>query len=260
MQSSSIFGGHLDLAFVLLYMFWIFFAGLIYYLHRENKREGYPLVPDSGGRAKVVVGFPEPPPAKTYRLLDGSSVTVKGGRPDNRPIAAKPVAPWPGAPLVPTGNPMRDGVGPAAYAERRDVPDAMASGAPRLAPLRIATQFYPESRDPDPRGMKVIGADGKAGGTVRDLWVDKAEYILRYLEVEVPLDQGNRRVLLPIGFAVIDGRRGQVEVDAIMSDQFRDVPGTRNPDQVTLLEEDKIAGYYGGGTLYADWRRQEPLF
>jgi photosynthetic reaction center H subunit len=28
---------------------------------------------------------------------------------------------------------------------------------------------------------------------------------------------------------------------------------------VTLLEEDKIMGYYGGGTLYADRRRQEPL-
>jgi photosynthetic reaction center H subunit len=29
---------------------------------------------------------------------------------------------------------------------------------------------------------------------------------------------------------------------------------------VTLLEEDKIMGYYGGGTLYASKSRAEPLF
>jgi photosynthetic reaction center H subunit len=28
---------------------------------------------------------------------------------------------------------------------------------------------------------------------------------------------------------------------------------------VTLLEEDKISGYYGGGTLYADPSRSEPI-
>jgi photosynthetic reaction center H subunit len=29
--------------------------------------------------------------------------------------------------------------------------------------------------------------------------------------------------------------------------------------QVTLLEEDRIAGYFGGGTLYATPARSEPL-
>jgi poly-D-alanine transfer protein DltD len=27
-----------------LYAFWLFFFALVWYLHRENKREGYPLV------------------------------------------------------------------------------------------------------------------------------------------------------------------------------------------------------------------------
>ena len=39
---------------VVLYAFWIFFAGLILYLRREDKREGYPLESDRGrprGRA-----------------------------------------------------------------------------------------------------------------------------------------------------------------------------------------------------------------
>ena len=43
------------------------------------------------------------------------------------------------------------------------------------------------------------------------------------------------------------------------STQFAQVPGTRNPDAVTLLEEDKIMAYYGGGVLYATAARQEPL-
>ena len=37
----------------------------------------------------------------------------------------------------------------------------------------------------------------------------------------------------------------------ILGRQFADVPGIEQPDQVTKLEEDRIVGYYGGGTLYA---------
>jgi photosynthetic reaction center H subunit len=51
----------------------------------------------------------------------------------------------------------------------------------------------------------------------------------------------------------------QITVRAITAAQFADVPGLRNPEQVTLLEEDKIMGYYGGGTLYATPGRGEPL-
>jgi len=38
----------LDVAQLVLYAFWIFFAGLTYYLVRENHREGYPMDHDSG--------------------------------------------------------------------------------------------------------------------------------------------------------------------------------------------------------------------
>ena len=37
---------YIDVAQIVLYLFWIFFAGLIYYLVRESHREGYPM--DSG--------------------------------------------------------------------------------------------------------------------------------------------------------------------------------------------------------------------
>jgi len=37
------------------------------------------------------------------------------------------------------------------------------------------------------------------------------------------------------------------------------VPATRAPDSITLLEEEKICAYFGGGLLYATPSRQEPL-
>jgi photosynthetic reaction center H subunit len=36
------------------------------------------------------------------------------------------------------------------------------------------------------------------------------------------------------------------------------VPGLRNPDQVTLREEDRLSAYYGAGTLYAEPSRLGP--
>ena len=41
MQTS--FTSYIDVAQVVLYGFWIFFAALIFYLRTEDKREGYPL-------------------------------------------------------------------------------------------------------------------------------------------------------------------------------------------------------------------------
>jgi photosynthetic reaction center H subunit len=43
LATGAITAQYIDVAQLVLYCFWIFFAGLIYYLHRENKREGYPL-------------------------------------------------------------------------------------------------------------------------------------------------------------------------------------------------------------------------
>jgi photosynthetic reaction center H subunit len=249
---------YIDVAQLVLYAFWIFFAGLIYYLHRENKREGYPLESDRSDRAPrvPVVGFPELPQPKTYRLAHGGEFSAPSGKADTRPIKATPAAGFPGAPLVPTGNPMLDGVGPAAYAQRADVPDLTFEGEPKIVPLRVASDHWLESRDPDPRGKPVIGADGEVGGVVRDVWIDRSEVLVRYLEVEAAVPGGTRRVLLPVNFARIG--RDAVRVKSILGAQFAQVPQLRQPDQVTLLEEDRICAYYAGGTLYAEPRRQEP--
>ena len=67
---------YVDVAQVVLYAFWIFLAGIIVYLHREDKREGYPLQGKGTkpGTTITVQGFPVVPPAKTFLLADGSSV------------------------------------------------------------------------------------------------------------------------------------------------------------------------------------------
>lgn len=249
---------YLDVAQVTLYVFWIFFACLIIYLRREDKREGYPMDSDALGGG-VAHGFPRMPDPKQYLMPDGHIVTLPNRHNDRRDVALAPVAKWPGAPLAPTGNPMLDGVGPGSWANRADVPELNVDGVPIIVPLRITRGTTLEPRDPDPRGMRVLGADSETGGVVTDVWVDRAEALIRYIEVEVTTTAGPRRVLLPMPFAVIDGRRRLVFVDAILGSQFADVPATASPDQVTKLEEDKISGYYGAGTLYATPARQEPL-
>jgi photosynthetic reaction center H subunit len=251
-------GAYMDLAQVTLYVFWIFFACLIFYLRREDKREGYPLDSDARGGG-VVHGFPRMPAPKRYLLRDGHVATLPNHKNDRRDVALAPVAPWPGAPLGPTGNPMLDGVGPGSWADREDVPELTMEDIPCIVPMRLAEGTYLESRDPDPRGMKVMGADSDVGGVVTDVWVDRAEALIRYLEVEVTTPTGTKRVLLPVPFAKIDGSRRRVWVDAILGSQFADVPVTKSLDQVTKLEEDRIVGYYGAGTLYATPSRQEPF-
>jgi photosynthetic reaction center H subunit len=256
---TTAFTSYIDLAQVVLYLFIAFFLGLVYYLHRENKREGYPLENERSG-AITVQGFPRVPAPKTYRMADGSTVQAPRANPhDDRPVNAKPAAYFPGAPLVPVGDPMTAGVGPGAYAARADVPDVTVTGAPKLVPLRAASGFYVDPEDPNPVGMTVVGADGETGGVVRDVWVDQAEYLIRYYEVETGEKGKKRNVLLPATLARVIGDKGQVLVKSILGSQFAAVPGQRKPDVVTRLEEEKIFGYYGAGTLYATPQRAESL-
>lgn len=266
---------YMDVPQIALYAFWIFFAGLIFYLRREDRREGYPLErdpADRSGRPATEV-LPLIPGPKTFLLAHGGTAT--SGRGDRREPAAERLAAWPGAPFQPAGDPMRACVGPGSYAERADVPELTFDGEPNIVPLRVATDMSVAEGDPDPRGMEVVAADRRVAGVVRDLWVDRAEPQVRYLEVELttaaavaPADATatnpappapGGQVLLPIYFSRIRADKRRVDVGSILAAQFAGVPRLKNPDQVTKLEEDKITAYYAAGKLYAEPRRSEPL-
>jgi photosynthetic reaction center H subunit len=250
MQTGAI-TGYIDVAQLVLYAFWIFFAGLIIYLHRENKREGYPLESDRS-RSIAVQGYPAVPEPKTFKLANGDTVQAPNARRDNQPPLHEGV--WRGAPLEPTGDPLLAGVGPGSWADRADVADMTYEGLPKIVPLRAAPGFGVAHQDVDPRGLPVLGDDGVEGGKVVDLWVDRSEMLFRYLELEIA---GGKRVLLPMNFARVQQRR--VLVKSILGHQFVNVPATKAAEQVTLLEEEKVMAYYGAGTLYATPSRQEPL-
>ena len=249
---------YIDVAQLTLWAFWFFFFGLVIYIRREDKREGYPVETlRTGGIVTTMEGVPPMPKPKTFTLPHNGGEVVKPS-PD-RPqyeIKAKPIAPFPGAPLEPIGDPMLAGVGPGAYAVRSNKPDLTHAGEPRIVPMRVAKHFKVVDRDPDPRGMAVVGADGEVGGTVTEIWVDRGEPQIRYLELET---KSKKRVLVPIAMALVQGKKKQVQVVAINGGQFANAPTLASYDQITLAEEDKVCAYYGAGTLYATPERAEPF-
>jgi photosynthetic reaction center H subunit len=252
MQTGAI-TGYIDVAQVALYTFWLFFAGLIYYLRREDKREGYPLVGENG----LVQGFPQAPPPKTFLLANGGTVTAPRVEAPQPSFSAEPVAAWPGAPMQPLGNPLLAAVGPGASALRSDSPDLMWGGSElRVVPLRVATDHFLDEESPDPRRMMAVGADGVVAGVVSDAWVDRAEAVIRYLEVALT---GGGSVLVPMPLIRVNDTAGTIAVKSIMGAQFADAPRLASPDQVTLREEDRIAAYFASGNLFADPIRMEPL-
>ena len=255
--------GNLDIAQISIYAFWVFFALLIWYLRQEDRREGYPLESDVSGEYSKDPWLFLPRPKSFHLPHDRGVVKVPDLSRDTREIAAKRMYAYPGAPLIPTGDPLLDGVGPGAWAERSDYPDLTSDGKPRIVPMRVEPDFYVVEDDLDPRGLPVAGADGAIGGKVKDIWVDRSEQLIRYLEVETQGEGGavGRSVLLPMTFCVLRRARNRNHfyVDAVLGAHFAKAPGLANPDQVTRLEEEKIVGFYGAGTLYATPRRQEAM-
>jgi photosynthetic reaction center H subunit len=128
--------------------------------------------------------------------------------------------------------------------------------AVKIAPLRAAEGFSIDPRDPDPRGMAVVGADGVVAGAISDVWVDRGEFLIRYLEVALAGEP--KQVLIPMPMATIDKSKKVVRVRAILGSQFALAPTLENPNQITFDEEDRVAAFFGGGLLYATAARSEP--
>ncbi|MEL7739608.1 photosynthetic reaction center subunit H [Citromicrobium bathyomarinum] len=248
--------GSIDIAELVFLAFVLFFIGLIFYLRREDRREGYPLEDESTGLVESPGGALSRAPTKTFVLPHGrGTVTAPTGGRDSFDVAAVRSFAASGAPYIPTGNPLIDGLGPAAWANRKDLPDLAADGRPRIVPLSLDAHIAIAARDPNPIGMSVIGADGKVAGTVSEVWIDRAEHVIRYLTVELGM---GRTVLAPMAMALVRGRQGRIVIDALTADQFAGAPVPAAPDQITFYEEERIVAYFGGGYLYATPERQEP--
>ncbi len=249
--------GGLDIAELTFFAFFLFFLGLVWYLRGEDRREGYPVEDDLTGAAH---GGTEPlffKPPKTFKLPHGLGeiTTPTANARDELPTNVLPRH-WAGEPLDVVGDKLTSGVGPASIAQRADRPDLDMHGQPRIVPTRlVAHPVTVHANDVDPRGLPVYGLDGVAAGTVKELWMDRAESCLRYLEVDLAGGAGS--ILMPITMSEVS-RRG-VMTDAITGAQFAGVPRTKSMDQVTLLEEEKITAYFGAGYLWATPERAEPL-
>ena len=245
----------IDVALLVFYAFVLFFIGLIFYLRREDRREGYPLEDDLGGRIHSPGGPLSTASPKTFRLPHGHgtvSTPTKGREPVD--IAARKTERFNGAPLVPTGNPLVDGIGPAAWADRAKRPDVDMDGHPRIVPLSTDSAFFVARGDPDLVGWPVIGCDGAVAGNVTDLWIDKADRLVRYIEMTA----GAGKILAPMMMATVDRRRRRVVIDALTAAQFPGAPAANATGAITLYEEERVQAYFGGGYLYATPARQEP--
>jgi len=162
-----------------------------------------------------------------------------------------------GAAFEPTGDPMKDGVGAASYAhDRADRCDLTLAGEPKIQPMSVLPDFHVDHNDPDPREMRVMSADDEDMGGCVDIWVDRSEPQIRYYEMELA---DGRRKLIPFGYARIRKGRMEIRIEALNAHNFADIPEPKAKDRVTLLEEDKLFGYYAGGYRYADPSRNEPL-
>ncbi len=246
----------IDVALLVFWAFVLFFICLVFYLRREDRREGYPLEDEATGRLDTYGGVMHTASTKSFLLPFGHGIVTaptKGREPVD--IAARRTERFAGAPYVPTGDPLVDGIGPAAWANRAKRPDLDMDGHPRIIPLSGAAGFGIAAQDSDLTGWPVIGADGATAGTVSDLWIDTADRLVRYIQ----LNGEGGPALAPIMMAKVDRRRRRVVIDALNAAQFAGVPRLEATNQITLYEEERVQAYFGGGYLYANAARQEPL-
>ena len=239
--------GHLDAVQILVALFFLFFAGLIYYLRREDKREGYPLW-DVSPRNVPIEGFPAVPPTKVYLLMEGGTTTMPH-RFEPSATRAIPAEAYFGAPLIPIGDAMLAEVGPGAYPMRKPTP-LLSEGLPQVQPMRVATGWDVMKGDADPRGMKVFDAGKTEVGTVVDLWVDRGVKILRYLEVELHGEPAVPHVLVPLFRTDVREKRRVVLIDAMLAGHVRLAPRLSNPDVITAREEDQVNAYFSAAHMY----------
>lgn len=253
--------GGLDVAELVFYLFFAFFLGLVIYLRREDRREGYPLEEEDTGALLIADSPLQKAPNKAFLLPHGKGLIDPEADRPREPISIPTArsAGWPGSPLDPVGSPFAAGVGPGAFVSaREDEPELDRHGHPKILPIALATGFRILDGEPNPVGWPVYGADGGLAGHVSDIWVDTGDHLVRYLAVAVPGEVDTHPVLLPITMCRV--RRGErlVDAESLPAAEFANVPRPKSATQVTRLEEDRITAHFGAGYLYGTPDKAEP--
>jgi photosynthetic reaction center H subunit len=120
-----------------------------------------------------------------------------------------------------------------------------------IVPLDERSDFAVADGSPDVRGWDVHTADGRRIGRVGNLLVDTTAMRVRYLDVEVDdrlvgTDRG-RRVLVPIGYALLDRDENRILVESLDVADLTSLPAyTRAP--LTAEYED---------TVNSSWQRKK---
>lgn len=293
------FTGQFDVALLCVQVFFVFFLCLVYHLRQEDKREGYPLISErtrkTRGRVKVE-GFPPVPKPKVFIQPHGRPPVFAPRVEEPQPINATGLGNQQGLPIEPIGDPMLAAVGPGSWVPKIDEPDLSFNGEPVFRPMRAIPEFYIHKKDPDPRGWTIVGLDKRPAGRVVDIWIDRSEHFVRFLEVELdPAIRATRtvedpetprtpdeafehddeakaklsremtqaprpgHVLIPTQFIGTNPRERTVRTDAVTAAQFANAPGRKADTLLTAREEQRVRGYFGGGYLYATPERREPL-
>jgi photosynthetic reaction center H subunit len=258
--------GTFDVAELAFLLFFGFFIALVFYLNKESRREGYPL--EDEGTGKIHPGSLFDGAKKSFQLPNGRGTYVpEDVARDDVNIPAVQAFNGGGAPWVPTGDPMIDGLGPAAWANRSKYPDLTFDGRPRIVPIADSHELIVSPNDPQLIGWPVMAADKQMVGKVSDIWVDQSEHLIRYLEIET---NTGKKVLAPMMVATVHGnslidallpineeKPKFVEIDAITAAQFETAPTLETPGIITRYEEDRVQAYFGGGYMYATPERSE---
>jgi photosynthetic reaction center H subunit len=131
----------------------------------------------------------------------------------------------------------------------------MSDAIDRVVPLDQLNDFEVADGDPDVRGWEVLAADGRRIGEVDNLLIDTAAMKVRYLDVDLHDDvvgeQGDRHILVPIGYARLDESEDHVFIDNLTAEQLRGMPmydhGPLSRDYETSLRQQFDRGYSGTG-------------
>ncbi len=134
------------------------------------------------------------------------------------------------------------------------MPELTGEGDPKIQPMSGHEHFF-VSAGAIPRGMPVVCNDDNVVGYVADLWIDVPEQLIRYLEIELEANAGGGRCLAPIQLVRVRPR--YVDIRTLDTARMAQVPKTASMGQITLLEEEKLVAFYGGGELYCRpmWKR-----